>query len=100
LAGTTLQAPFKPTKPVWVGQLEEVVATPEVTIHQVDIALDKLFVSALNARKDLHAGQEDSGIDELGSSIRRQGLLSPPIVRPTPDSRWAAATARMPEDRP
>jgi hypothetical protein len=34
-------------------------------MRQVDIALEKLLVSAFNARKDLHAGQEDSGIDEL-----------------------------------
>lgn len=57
-------------------------------MRQVDIALDKLLVSALNARKDLQAGQEDSGIDELASSIRQQGLLSPPIVRPTSDGRY------------
>lgn len=57
-------------------------------MQQVDIALDKLFVSALNARKDLQAGQEDSGIDELASSIRQQGLLSPLIVRPTADGRY------------
>jgi hypothetical protein len=41
-------------------------------MQQVGIALDKLLVSALNARKDLQAGQEDSGIDELASSIRQQ----------------------------
>lgn len=50
-------------------------------MRQVDVPLDKLFVSKLNARKDLQAGQEDSGIDELASSIRQKGLLSPPIVR-------------------
>jgi ParB family chromosome partitioning protein len=59
-----------------------------MTMRQVDIALDNLLVSTLNARKDLHAGQEDSGIDELASSIRKQGLLSPPIVRPTSDERF------------
>jgi len=57
-------------------------------MQQIDIALDKLVVSALNARKDLDAGQEDSGIDELASSIRQQGLLSPPIVRPAADGRY------------
>lgn len=54
-------------------------------MRQVDIALDKLLVSTLNARKDLLAGQEDSGIEELASSILRQGLLSPLIVRSTLD---------------
>lgn len=57
-------------------------------MRQVDIPLEKLLVSALNARKDLHAGQEDSGLEELASSIRQQGLLSPPIVRPTVDGRF------------
>ena len=57
-------------------------------MRQVDIALGKLLVSELNARKDLQAGQEDFGIDELASSIRKQGLLSPPIVRPTVDGRY------------
>jgi ParB-like chromosome segregation protein Spo0J len=57
-------------------------------MQQIDIALDKLLVSELNARKDLQAGQEDSGIDELASNIRQQGLLSPPIVRPTADGRY------------
>jgi ParB/RepB/Spo0J family partition protein len=51
-------------------------------MRQKDIPLDQLIVSALNARKNLHAGQEDSGIEELASSIRQQGLLSPLIVRP------------------
>lgn len=57
-------------------------------MHQMNIALDRLTVSALNARKDLQAGQEDSGIAELASSIQQQGLLSPPIVRPLPDGRY------------
>jgi len=57
-------------------------------MRQIDIPLNKLIVSTLNARKDLSAGQEDSGIEELASSIRQQGLLSPPIVRPTPDGRF------------
>jgi ParB family chromosome partitioning protein len=57
-------------------------------MRQVDISLDKLLVSELNARKDLRAGQEDSGIEELACSIRQQGLLSPPVVRPTADGRF------------
>lgn len=63
-------------------------ATPESTMRQVDIPLNKLIVSSLNARKDLLAGQEDSGIEELASSIGQQGLLSPPIVRPTTDGHF------------
>jgi ParB family chromosome partitioning protein len=57
-------------------------------MRQVDIPLNKLIVSTLNARKDLSAGQEDSGVEELASSINQQGLLSPPIVRPTADGRF------------
>jgi ParB family chromosome partitioning protein len=57
-------------------------------MRQIDIPLNKLTVSALNARKDLSAGQEDSGIEELASSIGQQGLLSPPIVRPMADGQF------------
>lgn len=57
-------------------------------MRQEDIPLDQLIVSALNARKDLHAGQEDSGIEELASSIHQQGLLSPLIVRPSAEGRY------------
>jgi len=51
-------------------------------MRQIDIPLEKLVVSDLNTRKDLRAGQEDSGVDELAASIAQSGLLSPPIVRP------------------
>lgn len=57
-------------------------------MRQIDVPLKKLFVSEFNARKDLKAGQEDSDIDELASSIRQQGLLSPPIVRPAQNGRY------------
>jgi ParB family chromosome partitioning protein len=49
-------------------------------MQQIDVPLDKLF-SELNARKDLRAGQEDSDIDGLASSIGQHGLLSPLLVR-------------------
>lgn len=57
-------------------------------MRQVNIPLCNLSVSQFNVRKDLQAGQEDSGIDELASSIRRQGLLSPPIVRSARNGRY------------
>ena len=57
-------------------------------MRQMEIPLTRLVVSDLNARKDLGAGQEDSGIEELASSIRQQGLLSPPIVRPRDDGHY------------
>ncbi len=57
-------------------------------MRQIDIPLDQLTVSKLNARKDLHAGEEDSGIGELAASIKQQGLLSPLIVRPVAEGRY------------
>jgi ParB family chromosome partitioning protein len=55
---------------------------------QADLPLAALFVSSLNTRRDLTAGQEDSGIDDLASSIREKGLLQPITVRPAPDGRY------------
>jgi ParB/RepB/Spo0J family partition protein len=46
-----------------------------------EIPLDSLTVSKQNARKDLQAGEEDSGLEELSKSIDKHGLLSPLIVR-------------------
>ncbi len=57
-------------------------------MEQVNVPLNKLFVSKLNARKNLQAGEEDSGIEELASSILQKGLLSPPIVRKSSDGRY------------
>lgn len=53
-----------------------------------EIALDHLEVSRLNTRKDLSAGQEDSGIQELANSIGKQGLLAPLLVRPLPSGTF------------
>jgi len=39
-------------------------------MRQADIPLNKLFVSDLNTRKDLQAGQEDSGLGELAASMQ------------------------------
>jgi len=47
-----------------------------------DIPLALLVLSSQNTRRDLLAGQENSGIDELAASIAKQGLLSPLTVRP------------------
>lgn len=55
---------------------------------QLDLPLSSLFMSTLNTRTDLQAGQEDSGIDELAESIREKGLLQPITVRPSPDGRY------------
>lgn len=44
---------------------------------QIDIRLAQLVISQLNSRKNLSAGQEDSGIAELAADIQRHGLLNP-----------------------
>jgi ParB family chromosome partitioning protein len=71
-----------------VARLGSQVGKKDDPMRQIDIPLEKLYVSGLNVRKDLQAGQEDSGIDELASSILRQGLLSPLIVRKAADDRY------------
>lgn len=43
--------------------------------------LAEVKVSSLNSRKNLEAGSEDAGINDLASSIRVNGLLQPPTVR-------------------
>jgi ParB family chromosome partitioning protein len=52
------------------------------------IPLAILDVSPCNTRKDLDAGCEDTSLDDLAESIRVQGLLSPPTVRPAGDGRY------------
>lgn len=57
-------------------------------MQTTSIPLTKLVVSALNVRKALDAGQEDSNVEELAASIREKGLLSPLTVRPLIDGRF------------
>ena len=35
----------------------------------------------LNTRKDLNTGTEDTGLEELATSIKEKGLLNPIIVK-------------------
>ena len=53
-----------------------------------EIRIDEIRVSEFNTRKDLDAGTEDAGLDDLASSIREKGLLSPVTVRTGPDGRF------------
>jgi hypothetical protein len=46
-------------------------------MHATPFPLTNLVVSTLNVRKALDAGQEDSNVEELATSIREKGLLSP-----------------------
>ncbi|HYX09283.1 MAG TPA: ParB/RepB/Spo0J family partition protein [Bacteroidales bacterium] len=57
-------------------------------MNTIDIPLSKLEVSAFNTRKDLDAGQEDSGIQELSTSIQKKGLIQPLIVRPMSNGNY------------
>ena len=50
--------------------------------------MDKIILSEFNTRKDLSAGTEDTGLDDLANSIREQGLLNPIIVRRKEESRY------------
>ena len=45
-----------------------------------EIPIELIRVSDLNTRKDLDAGTEDGGIDNLADSIRENGLLNPVTV--------------------
>ena len=45
-----------------------------------EIPLESIRVSDLNTRKDLEAGTEDAGIDDLAASIQERGLINPVLV--------------------
>jgi ParB family transcriptional regulator, chromosome partitioning protein len=53
-----------------------------------DISLDSINVSELNTRKDLMAGTEDASLDDLSSSIKEKGLLTPIIVQKKEDGSY------------
>ena len=53
-----------------------------------EIFLDSIRISDLNARKDLEAGTEDAGIDDLATSIREHGLISPVVVMARTDGSY------------
>ena len=54
----------------------------------MDIPLTSIKVSEFNARKDLGAGTEDGGLDDLANSIHEKGLLNPIIVKRNSDSTF------------
>ena len=45
-----------------------------------EIRMDEISLSEYNTRKDLIAGTEDAGLEDLANSIREKGLLNPIIV--------------------
>lgn len=60
--------------------------TTYMEINEIEIS--KIRISGLNARKDLDAGTEDSGLVELANSISDKGLLSPITVKKTNDGKY------------
>ncbi|MFX1295491.1 MAG: ParB/RepB/Spo0J family partition protein [Promethearchaeota archaeon] len=54
----------------------------------VDLDMTKISVSEYNTRKDLTAGIEDVGIEELAKSIQEKGLLNPIMVRKKSDGTF------------
>jgi ParB family chromosome partitioning protein len=57
-----------------------------VEVREIRIA--DIVVSESNTRKDLEAGGEDAGLDELANSIRDRGLLSPITVMKRTDGKY------------
>jgi ParB family chromosome partitioning protein len=57
-------------------------------LRRVQVAA--IGVSSLNTRKNLEAGSEDAGIEELARSIQQNGLIQPPSLRDLGDGTYAA----------
>ena len=53
-----------------------------------DIKMADILLSELNIRKDLDAGTEDTGLEDLADSIKDKGLLNPLIVRGCGDGTY------------
>jgi ParB family chromosome partitioning protein len=53
-----------------------------------DIEVSTIKVSELNTRKDLDAGTEDAGLEDLANSIKEKGLLNPIIVKKNNDGSY------------
>lgn len=61
-----------------------------------EVKLSSIQISEFNTRKDLEAGTEDAGLNELASSIKEKGLLSPITVRQNNDGTSGLSPWRMP----
>lgn len=53
-----------------------------------DIKMADIRLSEFNIRKDLNAGTEDTGLEDLAESIKDKGLLNPLIVRRLDDGTY------------
>lgn len=54
----------------------------------MEVKLSDIRLGELNTRKDLNAGIEDAGLEDLANSIKEKGLLSPLIVRKNDDGTY------------
>ncbi len=54
----------------------------------MEVKLADIRLGELNTRKDLNAGIEDAGLEDLANSIKEKGLLSPLIVRKNDDGTY------------
>ena len=54
----------------------------------IDVQLAAVTVSSYNSRKNLEAGSEDAGLNELAQSISKIGLMNPPSLRDRSDGTF------------
>ena len=59
-----------------------------MTDQLIRVALNAIEVSTFNSRKNLEAGNEDAGINDLAKSISSVGLLQPPRLRSRADGTY------------
>src|SRR5262245_52489935 len=57
-------------------------------VQTQNIPVAVIDVSQRNTRKDLDAGTEDATLENLAQSIKEQGRLQPPTLRPTTAGRF------------
>lgn len=54
----------------------------------MEVRLSDIRLGELNTRKDMNAGIEDAGLEDLAGSIKEKGLLNPLIVRKNDDGTY------------
>jgi len=58
------------------------------TEQTIEVPLAAISVSSYNSRKNLEAGSEDAGLNELAQSISKMGLINPPSLREGSDGTY------------
>ncbi len=54
-----------------------------------EVRMSSIQLSEANTRKDLSAGTEDTGLDDLAQSIKERGLLNPITVKKNDDGTYS-----------